>query len=658
MVRIDRVTGETMSIRPQPAQGEPAIRWNWDTPIVMSPHDPKIIYAIGNKVYRSANRGLTFESAGQDLTSNANRDEVATMGVKGSDVAIAKNDGIVAWPTIISFAESAKRQGLLWAGTDDGNVQVSRDTGRSWTNVTANITGLPKGIWISEVVPSRFDEGTVYVTADGHRSNDFESYIVVSHDFGQTWQSAVANLRGESVKTLTEDQRNPDILYIGTETGLFISLDRAKSWARLKANLPTVRVDEITLHPRDNAMVLATHGRDIWILDHLEPIQEYAAAQAASTDAKLFSPPPSSMYRRPARDRNYEFWGDQTFYGENPPQAAVFSWLNKPAVGPTVGEVTLRITDAAGKEVREISGQVLANSNKAGIQSACWDLRVQPVPAPPPQEGRSSAGSPQAGRGGRGPSAGSGQAAAGQEGGGQNQNPETSLWGAGCPVAAPPGGGGGGFGGGAGTAGPFVLGGTYNVSLIVDGKTVDTKPLKVTDDPEVVLTSAERKRQYDMAMEMHALQPRATEAATAHANLTRQINELATTIAGRGDVPADVKSSFDAFKTELAALAPKLAQPQGGRGGGGGRGNTEAIVAKIGQAKTGLMGGMVVGEQTTRAYAEAKALTPKTIADLNALLTKATALSTALARVNLTLTVPQPVKMPDVASARRTTGAK
>ncbi len=132
-------------------------------------------------------------------------------------------------------------------------------------------------------------------------------------------------------RTITEDLKNPDVLYLGTETGLFVSLDRAKSWTRVKGNLPTVRIDEITLHPRDNAMLLATHGRSIWILDHLEPIQEYAAAQAASADAKLFTPPPASMYRRPASDRNYEFWGDQTFFGENPPQAALISWyLKKP----------------------------------------------------------------------------------------------------------------------------------------------------------------------------------------------------------------------------------------------------------------------------------------------------------------------------------------
>src|SRR5262249_3034620 len=253
MVRIDRVTGETISIRPQSETGEPPLRWNWDTPLVMSPTDPRVIYAASNKVFRSANRGLNWESSGTDLTTNANREEVVTMGVKGSDVRISKNDGIQAWPTIVSFAESAKRSTVLYAGTDDGVLQVSRDTGRSWTNVSDRIPGLPKGIWVSEVVPSKVDEATVYATFDGHRQNDFNTYIYVSRDYGQSWTSASANLKDEVIKTLTEDPKNPDVLYVGAETGLFVSTDRAKSWTRIKANLPTVRIDEIAIHPRDNA---------------------------------------------------------------------------------------------------------------------------------------------------------------------------------------------------------------------------------------------------------------------------------------------------------------------------------------------------------------------------------------------------------------------
>jgi photosystem II stability/assembly factor-like uncharacterized protein len=636
MVRLDRVTGESIPIRPLANPGDPAIRWNWDTPLYMSPHNPSIIYGAGNRVFRSSNRGLNWEALGADLTGNANRDDIVTMGVKGSEITVARNDGIQTWPTIVSFAESPKRANILYAGTDDGHLQVSREGGRTWTDVVDKVPGIPKGSWVSEVQPSRFDEARVYATFDNHRINDFETYVYASDDYGQSWRSIAGNLKGEIVKTITEDTKNPDVLYLGAETGLFVSLDRGRGWTRIKANLPTVRIDEITIHPRDNAMVLATHGRAIWILDHLEPIQEYAVAQAATTDAKLFSPPPYAMFRRPARDRNYEFWGDQTFYGENPPQAAMLSWLNR----KQVGDVKLRVTDAAGREVREISGPVLANSNKPGIQTACWDLRVQPAPAPPRAGGAGGAGRT----------------------GGESQTPAQrdpqAAYGAGCGTPAGAGGGGGFGGGGATVSGPFVLAGVYTVALIVDGKTVDTRPLRVNDDPEVILTSIERKRQYDMAMEIHALQPRISDASAAHASLTRQINELSTSVASRADVPADVKASVDSLKSELASLAPKLTQPQGRGFGGGGRGANDSLITKVGQAKNGLMGGMTVGEQTTRAYTEVKSQTPKAIADLNATIAKATTLSTTLARYNLTLTVPSPVAAPPATPVRKTSSGQ
>jgi hypothetical protein len=390
-------------------------------------------------------------------------------------------------------------------------------------------------------------------------------------------------------------------------------------------------------------MLLATHGRAIWILDHLAPIQEYAAAQAAA-DAKLFSPPPAAMFRRPARDRNYEFWGDQTFFGQNPPQAAVITWLLK----RQVEKVALRITDATGKEIREISGQVLASSNKAGIQAACWDLRVQPLAGP------QITATP----GGRGEGQAGGQAgAAGAGRGGGPGGAQANPFGAGCGT---PGGGfgGGGFGGGAATAGPYVLPGIYNVSLIVDGKTIETKPLKVMADPEVALTPVDRQRMFDMAMEMHELQRRATEVQNALRPLNTRIAELAKEIAGRTDVPADVKATFEAFNKDLTAFAPKFAPAAFGRGGGAGPAAAPAaaqpgqpaapppvnLVARIGQAKNGLMATMPVTEQTTKAYTESKAQVPKAILEANALFARAEALSKALAPLKLTLVAPPPVK--------------
>jgi photosystem II stability/assembly factor-like uncharacterized protein len=657
MVRLDRVTFETMSVRPVAAAGEPALRWQWDTPLGMSPHDPKVIYAPANRVFRSADRGLSWTAVSPDLTGNGKRDDIVTMGVKNTEIAIARNDGILAWPAITTFAESPKLAGVLYAGTDDGRLAVTRDLGKTWTQVIDKVPGLPKGIYVSRIAPSRFDAGTVYVTFDGHRQNDFETYIYASTDFGQTWRSIGANLRGEIARTITEDLKNADVLYLGTETGLFLTLDRGKSWRRLSANLPTVRIDEITLHPRDNAMLLATHGRGIWVLDSMAPIQEYAAAQAA-TDAKLFTPPTSAMYRRPARDHNYEFWGDQTFYGENPPQAAVLQWNLK----KDVGEVRLRISDSGtGNEVREISGQVLAGSNKAGMQAACWDLRVQPLPPAPAAsagQGRAGAGGARGGEGAQAgpPSPGAPgaqgappQASAGQAGGrgGPGGGQQASPFGAGCAG----GGGAGGFGGGAGgNAGPFVLPGTYTVALVVDGKTVDTKPLKVVADPEVGLTAVERKRMFDMAMEMHELQRVATLVSGAITPLNARLGELAKEVAGQKDLPADVKTSFEALQKDVGAVAPRFAPAAGGRGGaggGGGRGGAaDSLVGRIGQAKSGLMGGIWPGEQTMKTYADVRAQAPKAMADANAAIAKAASLSGTLANYKLTLAAPAPVTIP------------
>jgi hypothetical protein len=626
IVRVDRVTGETIGIRPTAAPGEPPLRWHWDTPLLLSPHDPKVVYAAANKVFRSPDRGLSWVAISGDLTTGQDRDTLETMGVKGSDIQFSRHDGIQAWPAVVSLAESPKKAGLLYAGADDGSLAVTRDGGKSWTSIADKVPGVPKGTFVSEVVPSRFDEATVYVTFDGHRQNDFESWIFASTDYGQTFRSVAANLKGEVVRTLTEDVRNPDVLYVGTDTGLFVSIDRATSWQRLKANLPTVRIDEITLHPRDNAMILATHGRALWILDHLEPIQEYAAAQTTTADAKLFTPPSYAMFRRPARDRNYEFWGNQVFYGENPPQAAVLSWYQK----KPAGTLQLKITDASGREVREISGTALASANRAGIQSACWDLRVQPHVVAPV--------------GGRGQGGGRAGEQGGRQGGGGAA--AASPFGAGCGGAGGGGGGRGGFGGG--NPGPFVLSGTYNVALVVDGKTVDTKPLRVMSDPQVVLTDAERKKLYDMAMELHELQRRATEAGAGVGSLNTRLPEVVKEAQGKGDVPADLKSSIEALQKEVATLAPKLVAAGGGRGfggGGGGRGGApDNLAARLALAKNGLMGGMWPTEAVMKAYADSKTDVPKAIAEANSLFVRAATLGSALTRHSLTLTAPTPVK--------------
>ena len=250
---------------------------------------------------------------------------------------------------------------------------MTRDAGKTWTNVIDKVPGLPEGHLRLEggaVAVRRGRRCTPRSTATGRTTSRPTS--TRASDFGQTWQSIAANLKGEVARTLTEDLKNPDVLYLGTETGLFVTIDRAKSWTRLKANLPTVRIDEITLHPRDNAMLLATHGRSIWILDHLEPIQEYAAAQASGRREAVHAAarPPCIAGRRATATTSSG--ATRRSSARTRRRRRVISWHLK----RQAGEVKLKITDAGpASEVREISGTVLANSNKPGYQAACWDLQ-------------------------------------------------------------------------------------------------------------------------------------------------------------------------------------------------------------------------------------------------------------------------------------------
>jgi photosystem II stability/assembly factor-like uncharacterized protein len=655
ITRKNKITGESKSIRPTPANvtnstpGE-AYRFHWDTPMILSPNDPGTLLVGANKLFKSTDRGDSWVALSPDLTSNANRDTIVTMGLKGSETTISRNDGIQSWPTIVALAESPKQPGVYYTGSDDGIVSMSRDGGKSWQNITSKLAGFPTGGFVSEVVPSRYDAGTVYVTVDNHRLNDYNPYIWVSNDFGGSFRSLNGNLRGENVRTLTEDPKNPDVLYIGTESGLFLSLDRGKSWRRLKANFPNVRVDEITIHPRDNAMLIATHGRAIWILDHLEPIQEYTATQAASGDARLFSAPMALEWKT-KDDRNDEFWGHNYFIGENPPAEAVLPFLLK----RPVTKLALQINDASGKMVRMLP--VPANRNQVGIQTVCWDFRVEPIPAGP-----NAGAAPGRGGGGGG-------------GGGRGGAEATNIPGVPTPLPAPGympanpcggeggggrggGGGGGGFGGGGGgNAGPYVLPGSYTVALLVDDKSVDTKPLRVVMDPVVQLTDAQRKRYNDIVMDLHDMQRRATDASAPLNALYPQVTEVGTKIKDMSNVPADVKAQFESFTKEYDAVRKKFGVPaaapaaggRGGGGGGGGRGgggaDPENVLARVAAVKGQIMGiWETPSDALVRQYNDVKAALPKALADANAVVNKVPAMSAALKSYNLTLTVPATTK--------------
>ena len=641
IVRRNKVTGESRQIRPTAqnvtnATPREAYRFHWDTPLMLSPNDPGVLLAAANKVFRSRDRGDSWEAISPDLTQNASRDSIVTMGLKGSEITIARNDGISQWPAIVALAESPKQAGVFYTGTDDGTVSVTKDDGKTWTNITKNLPGFPSGhAFVSEVVPSRFDAATVYVTVDNHRLNDYAPYVWMSKDYGATFTAITSGLAGEVIKTLTEDTKNPDVLYVGTETGIFLSLDKGKSWRRLKANFPTVRVDELTIHPRDNALIVATHGRSLWILDHLEPIQEYAAAQKA--EAALFTPGPQLQWKA-KDDRNDEFWGHQFFTGENPPTEAVMQLHFKAPVKNPM----LRVMDGNGALVRELP--VPAAKNVAGIQTVCWDQRVTPVPdvnAAPARGGAAGAG-----------------AAGGQGGPGGFPTPRRAI--PGYPVqlpevgylaenpCAPAGGAGGGgfrFGGG-GNQGPLVMPGTYTVALMVDGKEVARKPLTLVADPEVKLTAEQRLAYHTQAMALHSAQVEGSQAAQPLAALQAQLSAVSAKVDSSTTLGADVKTEwaqfrkdFDALKVKFGVGAPVFAGGFGGGGGGGaGAGADANVLARLGTAKSNMLAVWETpSEALVKQAAAARTALDAAVAEAKAFMPRMKAMSDKLAAAGITM---------------------
>jgi len=350
---------------PEPLLGNAMEPANWDAPFIISPHDPKTLYAGTRHVWKSTDRGDTWTDLG-DPTTGVDRSTLAIMGRKPGPTTPSLDDGVPYYPTVTALAESPRVKGLLYAGTDDGNLQVSRDDGRTWTNVAPNVPGLPKSSWVSAVEASRFADGTVYAAFDDHASDDYHDYLYRSTDFGRTWTSIVNDLPADRVvKSVHEDLKNPDLLFAGTEFGFFLSIDAGAHWVRFGANLPTVPVNDFLIHPRDGDLVLATHGRGIWILDHAAALEELTPAVLASP-AHLFT-------LRPAREIRFTnpkaHQGDMVFRGPNPPAGAIIDYYLRDGGGTP--KVT--IVDGGGRTVRTLA----ATSNR-GVNRIVWDLRRPP----------------------------------------------------------------------------------------------------------------------------------------------------------------------------------------------------------------------------------------------------------------------------------------
>lgn len=383
------------------------LRFNWNTPLVLSPHDASTVFAAGNRVFISKDRGTTWRMT-SDLTKQINRDDREILGMGGSlpgcgrarvgACILSRNDGTQSFGNAISFAESPIMPGVYWYGSDDGNIQVSRDAGATWTEVGRNIPGGTKEYYISRVEPSHFDAATAFVSIDGHKSDDLKPYVYVTRDYGRTWTSIASNLPAVgNVNTVRQDLRSPNLLYAGTEFGFYISLDEGKSWKRFMTNLPVVRIDDVTIHPRDNDLVLSTHGRSVWIMDDVSALQQLTT-DAMSRDVTLFEVRNAVAWKPDIRLRR-SVTGSKNFQGENAPTGTTISyWLGSAASG----DVKITITDVStGQVFRTIDG-----TKQQGMNRVQWNLCSDLRPAQPAQGG--FGGGPCAGPGGGGGGGGAG----------------------------------------------------------------------------------------------------------------------------------------------------------------------------------------------------------------------------------------------------------
>lgn len=362
IVRYRRSNGESKEIYPYARGEEKKLRFNWNTPIYASPTQKGTIYIGSQYLMRSKDRGDSWERVSPDLTTNdQSRQKQLESGGLTVDNSSAEN-----YTTIITISESGKNPNVVWVGTDDGNVQVTRDGGKTWTNVAANVKGVPAKTWVSRVEAGHFDENTAYATFDGHRTGDMKTYVFRTRDAGKTWEPlATADIKGYA-QVIREDLVNPNLLFLGTELGLYMSLDAGKNWAQFKENFPPAPVYDVQLHPRDGDAIIATHGRGLYIIDDLSPLRALTPDQLTREVVMLPSRP--SALRIPAYGSGME--GDDLFVAGNVDDvASITYYLKKRHI---VGDSKVEIYDPEGKLISTIPA-----GKRRGINRVDWPMRMK-----------------------------------------------------------------------------------------------------------------------------------------------------------------------------------------------------------------------------------------------------------------------------------------
>jgi photosystem II stability/assembly factor-like uncharacterized protein len=404
LVRYDKPTGQELVLQPLEGNGEPPLRWNWDSPLIISPHSHTRLYFAANKLFRSADRGDTWKAISGDLTRHLDRNKLPVMGkVWGAD-AVAKNASTSFYGNITALSESPKKEGLIFVGTDDGLIQVTADGGQNWTKYD-KFAGVPDMTYVSRLAASQYDTNSVYAAFDNHKNEDFKPYLLKSTDAGKTWTSIAGDLpENGSVLAFAEDPVNANLLFAGTEFGAFFSINGGQHWVRLKGGLPTIAVRDMVIQAREGDLVIATFGRGFYVLDDIRPLRQIKA-ESVEQVAALFPTKDALLYieRHPLGGPKKAFEGDAFYTAENPPYGAVFTAFlkekiktkkekrqdvekeaakkNQPIPYPTNDELRAEAQEAkpelyfivygdGGTAIRRVNG-----SADSGFQRAAWDLR-------------------------------------------------------------------------------------------------------------------------------------------------------------------------------------------------------------------------------------------------------------------------------------------
>lgn len=508
--RYDHRTGQLRNVTPYPdnpsGHGAEDLKWRfqWTAPIALSPHDPKVIYHAGNVLFRSRDGGQTWEAISPDLTRNDKSKQRWSGGPITGD-----NTGVETYDTIFAVAESPVTKGVIWAGSDDGLVQVTRDDGKSWKNVTANVPGLPEWGTVVAIEPGHFDAGTAYLVVDAHRLDDTHPYLWKTTDYGATWKRLTAKLPADVyLHAVREDPLRRGTLFLGTERGVDYSLDDGATWRRLKLNLPTVAVHDLVL--KDSSVVLATHGRSMWILDDRQPLYEISP-EVLGQDVHLFAAPDATrwLYRNSHR-------GDWS--ADNPqPGARIYYWLK---TAPK-GDVTIDILDAKGTLVNSLSSSQRAltgSSEYTADEEEQWKNLTLPKEA------------------------------------GVDVGTWNTTW-AGAELIP-----GSKLDAGFPAIGPRALPGTYTVRLTVDGKS-QTTTLTLKPDPRETVSTADLEAQLRFALEVRDAVSRLSRAVRDLRTIRQQLAARNELLARDDHAEALRKSSSD-LMARLDSLEVKLHNPK------------------------------------------------------------------------------------------------